>query len=108
MKTDLRGAFFWRSLQIPPVKPDLHISEKSPALSFESGTVAVNGWPVRSRKPSQLKNQNVLLRPPLLEMFKGPPAFAPNWFCTQGSLDCPTAWRRKSFELKICFRTTSK
>src|SRR6267154_178253 len=102
MTTDLPVASVWRSLQIPPVKSDLHISEKSPALSFESGTVAVNGWPVRSRKPSQLKNQNVLLRPPLWEMFKGPPAFAPNWFCTQGGLDFPTALRKKSLALKIC------
>src|SRR5260370_33252954 len=107
MTMGLRVASFWRSLQIPPVKPDLHISEKSPALSFESGTVAVNGWPVRSRKPSQLKNQNVLLRPPLWEMFKGPPAFAPNWFCTQGGLDFPTALRKKSLALKILLRTYS-
>src|SRR6267142_916398 len=62
MTTDLPLASFWRSLQIPPVKPDLHISEKSPALSLASGTVAVNGWPVRRRKLSQLKNQKILLR----------------------------------------------
>src|SRR5713101_4403978 len=107
MTTDLPLASVWRSLQIPPVKPDLHISEKSPALSFASGTVAVNAWPVRSRKPSQLKNQNVLLRPPLREKFIGPPAFAPNWFCTQGGLDFPPALRKKSLALNILLRTYS-
>src|SRR5260370_30425394 len=108
MTTDLPVASFWRSLQIPPVKPDLHISEKSPALSFESGTVAVNGWPVRSRKPSQLKNNNVLLRPPFWEMFKGPPAFAPNWFCSGGGLDFPTPLGKKSWQLQILLRTYSE
>src|SRR5216684_4138965 len=107
MTTDLPLASVWRSLQIPPAKPDLQISEKSPILSFASGTVAVNGWPVRRRKPSQLKNQNVLLRPPLREKFAGPPAFAPNWFCTQGGLDFPTALRKKSLALKILLRTYS-
>src|SRR5216684_8841317 len=107
MTTDLPLASVWRSLQIPPVKPDLHISEKSPILSLASGTVAVNGWPVRSRKLSQLKNQNVLLRPPLRERFTGPPAFAPNWFCTQGGLDFPPALRKKSLALKILLRMYS-
>src|SRR3989454_12745427 len=100
-------ASFGRPLNTPPVKPDLHISEKSPILSFASGTVAVNGWPVRSRKLSQLKNQNVLLRPPLREKFTGPPAFAPNWFCTQGGLDFSAALRKKSLALKILLRTYS-
>src|SRR5260370_40180224 len=107
MTRDLPVAAVWRSLQIPPVKPDLHISEKPPALSFESGTVAVNGWPVRPRKPSQLKNQNVLVRPPLWEMFKGPPAFGPIGFCTQGGLDFPTALRTKSLAWKILLRANS-
>src|SRR6266481_4210220 len=107
MTTELPLASFWRSLQIPRVKPDLHISEKSPALSLASGTVAVNGWLVRSRKPSQLKNQNVLFRPPSCEKFTGPPAFAPNWFCTQGGLDFPAALRKKSFALKILLRRYS-
>src|SRR5882762_9695413 len=40
----------------------LFISEKSPARSAVVGTVAVNGSPVRSRKPSQLANQKVRLR----------------------------------------------
>src|SRR5713101_9067572 len=107
MTTDLPFASVWRSLQMPPVKSDLHISEKSPILSFESGTVAVNGWPVRSRKLSQLKNQNVLLRPLLREKFAGPPAFAPNWFCTQGGLDFPAPLRKKSFALNILLRRYS-
>src|ERR1700722_65347 len=38
------------------------IAEKSPARSAAVGTVAVNGSPVRSRKPSQLTNQNVRFR----------------------------------------------
>src|SRR5258708_30458522 len=40
------------------------IAEKSPVRSALVGTVAVNGSPVRSRKPSQLVNQNVRVRPP--------------------------------------------
>src|SRR6267143_6131519 len=107
MAADLPLASVWRSLQIPPVKPDLHISEKSPILSFASGTVAVNGWPVRSLKLSQLKNQNVLFQPLLREKFIGPPAFAPNWFCTQGGLDFPTALRKKSLALEILLRMYS-
>src|SRR4029077_21266476 len=39
------------------------IAEKLPARSADVGTVAVNGSPVRSRKLSQLVNQNVRLRP---------------------------------------------
>src|ERR1700704_925690 len=39
------------------------IPEKSPLRSSMVGTVAVNGSPVRSRKLSQLANQNVRLRP---------------------------------------------
>src|SRR4030088_2892791 len=35
------------------------MDEKSPARSAGVGTVAVKGCPVRSRKPSQLLNQNV-------------------------------------------------
>src|SRR5260370_7470601 len=89
---------------MPPVKPDLHISEKSPILSFASGTVAVNGWPVRSRKLSQLKNQNVLLRPPLREKFTGPPPFAPNRFCTQGGLSVRPAFSKQSSALHISLR----
>src|ERR1700741_4228934 len=100
MTADLPLASVWRSLQIPAVKPDLHISEKSPVLSFPSGTVAVKGWPVRRRKLSQLKNQKVLLWRPLREKLTGPPAFAPNWFCTHGGLDFPTAFKKKSLELK--------
>src|SRR5258708_28322397 len=107
MTRDLPLASFWRSLKIPPVKPDLHISKKSEDLSLASGTVALKGWPVRRRKLSKLKNKNVLLRPPLREKFKGPPAFAPNWFCTQGGLDLPTALRKKSLALKILLRTYS-
>ena len=95
------------SLQMPAVKPDLHISEKLPTLSCASGTVAVNGSRVRSRKPSPLKNQNVLLRPPNRETFRGPPAFAPNWFCTHGGLALPTELRKKSFALKILLRRYS-
>src|SRR5882724_527193 len=40
------------------------IAEKSPMRSAVVGTVAVNGSPVRNRKPSQLVNQNVRLRAP--------------------------------------------
>src|SRR4029077_1200467 len=39
------------------------MAEKSPARSAAVGTVAVKGCPVRSRKPSQLANQNVRVRP---------------------------------------------
>src|ERR1700751_1786078 len=39
------------------------MAEKSPARSAAVGTVVVNAVPVRSRKPSQLKNQNVLSLP---------------------------------------------
>src|SRR5258708_1220191 len=107
MKTGWPLAPTLLSLQIPAVKPDLNISEKLPAASFASGTVAVKGWPVRSRKPSLLINQNVLFRRPKCGMFKGPPAFAPNWFCTQGGLDLPAAFKKKSFALKILLRRYS-
>src|SRR5438270_7061505 len=52
--------------------------EKSPARSSVVGTVAVKGCPVRKRKPSQLRNQNVRLRPLELGKRKGPPASPPN------------------------------
>src|SRR5882757_6494588 len=39
------------------------MAEKSPFRSAGVGTVVVNGSPVRSRKPSQLANQNVRFRP---------------------------------------------
>ncbi len=39
------------------------MAEKSPLRSAVLGTVVVNGSPVRNRKPSQLANQNVRLRP---------------------------------------------
>jgi hypothetical protein len=75
--------------------------------SCASGTVAVNGSRVRNRKPSPLKNQNVLFRPPKREMFNGPPALPPNWFCTHGGLARPTAFKKKSFALKILLRRYS-
>src|SRR5271155_113938 len=85
--TPAQGSYIWsmttglplasrpRSLQMPAVNPDLQISEKFPARSAASGTVAVKGSLVRRRNPSPLRNQNVLLRCPI---FSGPPAFAPN------------------------------
>src|ERR1700687_6243007 len=91
---------------MPAVKPDLHSAEKSPAISLASGTVAVNVWPVRSRKPSQLKNQKVLVQS-WCRILTGPPALIPNWFCTHGGRDRPVALRKKSFALKILLRKYS-
>src|SRR5258706_15917866 len=101
MTTDLPLASFWRSLQIPPVKPDLHISEKSPALSLASGTVAVNGRPGRRRKFSQLKNQKVLFGPPFREKLQGNPGFSPESFCNPRGPGFPTPIGKNSFAFKI-------
>src|SRR5260370_16345005 len=58
------------------------MDEKSPARSLAVGTVAVKGCPVRSRKPSQLANQNLRFRPLKRAKCKGPPPWLPNSFFT--------------------------
>src|SRR4029077_6984461 len=80
---------------------------KSPFLSAAVGTLVVNTCPCRSRKPSPLKNQNVL------SWMRRPPADAPNWFCVNGGgwfLTPARIWealRKYSFALKTLLRRYS-
>src|ERR1700693_1820418 len=83
-------------------------AEKSPDSSAGVGTVVVNAVPVRKRNPSQLKNQKVLSRPSYsFGTTRGPPAFAPNWFCVNGGLFWPALFKKKSLASSTLFRRYS-